>query len=84
MNGLDVCVRGADWLDSMILISPSPELVASLPNGKLPDRNDFYRYGTDHTARIAAWKRAVAECQRFADEAAAWLERPDLSFAESF
>ena len=76
--------RGMDWLSSMILIAPSAQFVASLPNAKLPDRNDFYRYATDHTARIAAWKRAVAECQRFADEAAAWLCKPDLSFAESF
>jgi len=76
--------RGADWLSSMILIAPSAEFVATLPNGKLPDRNDFYRYATDHPARIAAWKRAVAECQRFADEAASWLCNPDLSFAESF
>ncbi len=75
--------RGSDWLGSMILIAPSPELVARLPNGKLPDRKDFYHYGVDHAARIAAWKRAVAECARFADEAAAWLERPDLSFAQS-
>jgi hypothetical protein len=76
--------RGADWLSSMILIAPSLELIAALPNGKLPDRSDFHRYGTDHAARIAAWKRAVAECARFADEAAAWLSNPDLSFAESF
>ncbi len=76
--------RGMDWLSSMILIAPSAQFVASLPNAKLPDRNDFYRYATDHPARIAAWKRAVAECQRFADEAAAWLCNPDLSFAESF
>lgn len=75
--------RGGDWLASMILIAPSPELVARLPNAKLPDRNDFYRYGVDHAARIAAWKRAVAECARFADAAAAWIERPDLSFAQS-
>ncbi len=75
--------RGAGWLSSMILIAPSAQFVASLPNGKLPDRNDFYRYATDHPRRIAAWKRGVAECQRFADEAAAWLCNPDLSVAES-
>mgnify|MGYP000078050802 CR=1 FL=1 len=75
--------RGSDWLASMILIAPSPDLVARLPNGKLPDRNDFYRYGVDHAARIATWRRALAECARFADEAAAWLEHPDLSFAQS-
>ncbi|MBL8382011.1 MAG: patatin-like phospholipase family protein [Burkholderiales bacterium] len=76
--------RGAPWLASMILIAPSPAFIATLPGGKLPDRNDFYRYAGDHAARIAAWKRALAECRRFADEAAAWLTRPDLSIAESF
>ena len=76
--------RGAEWLSSMILIAPAPEFVARLPNAKLPDRSDFYRYAGDHAARIAVWKRAVAECARFADEAAAWLVKPDLSIAESF
>ena len=39
-------------------LSPSPQWVASLPGGKLPDRLDFKRYG-DHTAtRIAVWRRA--------------------------
>ena len=73
--------RGSDWLANMILISPSREFLSTLPNGKLPDRNDFYRYGADHTRRVAAWKRAVAECRRFADETADWLSKPDLSMA---
>lgn len=75
--------RGAASLANLILISHSPDFVASLPNGKLPDRSDFYRYGADHASRIAAWKCAVAECQRFADEAANWILRPDLSFAQT-
>jgi hypothetical protein len=50
-----------------------------LPNRKLPDRSDFYKYGQDHAARIGAWERAIAECDRFADAAFAWLGRPDLS-----
>ena len=73
--------RGSDWLANVILISPSREFLSTLPNGKLPDRNDFYRYGADHPRRIADWKRAVAECQRFAEQAAAWLTKPDLSIA---
>jgi len=63
----------------VLLISPSPALLARLPNGKLPDRNDFYRYGLDHDARERDWRRAMAESQRFAEEAMAWLERPDPS-----
>jgi hypothetical protein len=52
-----------------------------LPNRKVPDRNDFYRYGLDHAARIGAWERAIAESGRFAEAALAWLNRPDLSMA---
>ena len=73
--------RGSEWLTNVILISPGREFLATLPNGKLPDRNDFYRYGADHRRRIADWKRGVAECQRFAEQAAAWLTKPDLSIA---
>jgi hypothetical protein len=75
--------RGSEWLSNMILISPSREFLRTLPNGKLPDRNDFYRYGFDHARRIADWKRAVAECGRFAEQAAAWLQAPDLSMARA-
>ncbi len=67
------------WLSNVILIAPSRSLLARLPNGKLPDRNDFYRYGADHAARITAWERAISESQRFADAAMAWLKSPDLS-----
>ena len=74
---------GNAWLSNMILMSPSREFLRTLPNGKLPDRNDFYRYGLDHPRRIADWKRAVAECGRFAEQAAAWLQAPDLSIARN-
>ncbi len=71
--------RGHPWLANVLLFSPSPALLARLPNRKLPDRNDFYRYGLDHGARERDWRRAMAESQRFADEVMAWLERPDPS-----
>ena len=67
----------------MILISPSRAFLRTLPNDKLPDRKDFYRYGLDHARRITDWKRAVAECGRFAEQAAAWLQAPDLSMARA-
>jgi hypothetical protein len=37
------------------------------PNRKLPDRQDFYRYGTDHAGRERAWNRAIGESERFAE-----------------
>jgi predicted acylesterase/phospholipase RssA len=71
--------RNHPWLDDVLLIAPSRSFLATLPNGKLPDRKDFYRYGQDHASRIRDWERAIAECQRFAEAALTWLQRPDLS-----
>jgi len=73
--------RQHDWLSKVILIAPSATLLARLPNGKLPDRQDFYRYGLDHRGRIAAWQRAIAEGERFAEAAMRWLQSPDLALA---
>ena len=74
--------RDDPWLDNVILFAPSPVLIERLPNRKLPDREDFHRYGTDHAARIRDWTRAIAECARFADEVMAWLARPDPSLLQ--
>lgn len=71
--------RRHPWLDDVLLVAPSPQFLATLPNGKLPDRQDFYRYGPDHAGRIAAWERAIGECERFAEAVLRWLERPDPS-----
>lgn len=69
---------GDSALDNMILVSPSPAFVASLPNGKLPDRRDFPHYGQDHAARMRDWRRAIAESERMAAAFARWAEQPDL------
>lgn len=67
------------WLSNVILIAPSRAMLARLPGGKLPDRNDFYRFRTDHSTRIAAWEQAIAEAERFADSVMRWLLAPDPS-----
>ena len=71
--------RAHPWLANVLLVAPSQAFLDRLPSRKLPDRNDFYRYGLDHAARIRDWERAIAECERFADAAMAWLARPDPS-----
>jgi hypothetical protein len=65
------------WLDNVLLIAPSGSLIERLPNRKLPDRRDFYRYGVDHAGRERAWNRAISECERFADAVMGWMARPD-------
>ena len=37
-----------------------------MPNGKIPDRNDYYLMRDDE--RIRAWRTVVAESERLADE----------------
>ncbi len=60
--------RPTPFLDNLVLLSPSPGWVASLPRGKLPDRADFKTYGEDIAGRQRDWRRAHAESQRLADE----------------
>ncbi|MBS1179686.1 MAG: phospholipase, partial [Proteobacteria bacterium] len=63
--------RATAHLDKVVLLSPRPEWIATLPNAKLPDRNDFKAYGDNLAGRVAAWSRALSESQRLADEFAA-------------
>lgn len=66
-----------DWYDNVVLLSPSPAFLATLPRGKLLDRNDFYHYGLDHDARIRDWNQAIGQAQQLRDEFAAFTEHPD-------
>jgi hypothetical protein len=65
--------RATAHLDNVVLLSPHPDWVRTLPNAKLPDRNDFKVYGDDVAGRTEAWRRALSESQRLADEFAEGL-----------
>ena len=60
-------------LDNVVLLAPHPQWVRTLPGGKLPDRRDFKRYGDDEAGRQRAWRTALAESERLADEFAQGL-----------
>ena len=75
--------RPTHFLDRMVVLAPDPAWVRSLPNAKLPDRQDFTHYGRDLQARVRAWTTAVRMGQQLADEWAAWLQRPDPKRVES-
>ena len=60
--------RATPALDNLVLLSPSPAWVATLPGAKLPDRSDFKAWGDDHAGRQRAWRRALAESARLAEE----------------
>jgi hypothetical protein len=66
--------RSSAKLDNLVLLSPNPEWVRGLPGGKLPDRADFKRFADDDAGRMRAWRTALAESQRLADEFAALVQ----------
>jgi hypothetical protein len=57
-------------LSRLVLLSPRPEWIATLPRAKLPDRSDFKFFARNISGRIAAWRRAVAESEALAEELA--------------
>lgn len=67
------------FLDSTIVLAPNPEWVASLPNGKLPDRKDFMTYDKDLAGRVKVWNAAAKASQQLADEFGEWVERVRLN-----
>ena len=58
-------------LSRLIVLAPNPEWVARLPQGRLPNRDDFA--GCTVAERIRLWTQAVAESQALADEWQDWL-----------
>ncbi|KQM75505.1 hypothetical protein [Xylophilus sp. Leaf220] len=70
--------RPTGFLDRMMVLAPDPAWIATLPRGKLPDRQDFVHFRNDHDARAAAWTAAAGASQQLADEFDAWLARPDM------
>lgn len=72
-KGLHRRHRPTPWLDNLVVLAPTPQWVASLPRGKVPDRSDFKAWGDDAAGRMQAWHTAVGESARLADEFAQWL-----------
>lgn len=82
--------KNLDWrrpdpkhVDNTILVSPSAQFVATLPNGKIPDRTDFLNFEPEERRRI--WRTTIAACERMAEEFTDLIENDRLGeFAEPF
>ena len=46
-------------MDNVLMIYPTPEFVAALPDSKIPDRTDFTTYIDNQPQRIRNWQQAV-------------------------
>ncbi|SDJ54066.1 hypothetical protein [Microbulbifer yueqingensis] len=58
-------VRGGA-MQNVLLLAPSPAFVASLPFGKIPDRDDFYQLNTEE--RLKYWHAVVDASRRVAED----------------
>ena len=53
----------AEDLKNIVMVYPSADFVASLPLGKVPEREDFVTFVDDPETRIANWRQAVAKAE---------------------
>lgn len=49
-------------LENVVMVYPSDNLIAKLPQGKVPDREDFHTYMDHPATRIKNWRQAAAQC----------------------
>lgn len=67
----------ASSVDNTVLICPSAQFVARLPNGKIPDRTDFRTMSPKRRRR--AWRSAVAACEELACDLESVLQGGDMA-----
>lgn len=67
--------QGKQW-PNVIFMSPTPEFIASLPYGKIPDRTDFAKLPV--AERIQYWQQAVEQGKRMADQLSEWIATGEI------
>lgn len=61
--------------DNLILICPSEDFIASLPDGKIPDRSDFTRMPPQE--RLGYWLSCIERSRELAEDFQRQLDHPD-------
>lgn len=65
----------APLLDHVVVLCPSPHYLSQLPQGKIPDRRDFRKFG--HEQRVEYWQAAMTASAALAEEFAALIDGSD-------
>ncbi len=65
----------AALLDQVVVLCPSPEYLAQLPHGKIPDRGDFRKMS--HDKRVAYWQQCMDASEALGQEFAELVEGDD-------
>ena len=56
------------FMDNVLMVYPTSAFIASLPNGKVPDRDDFLTYADQQGTRIRKWWEAVEKSKHLGEE----------------
>lgn len=57
-----------EHFENVLIVAPAKDFTASLPNGKIPDRNDFKTFFEKDRERFAFWKTVAQKSGELADE----------------
>jgi hypothetical protein len=71
--------QSSPFIDNVLVLAPQPQWIQSLPNQKLPDRQDFVTYAKDYEGRVSAWQTACKASEQLSLEWQSWLKNPDFS-----
>ena len=63
--------------DNVVVVCPSKEYIASLPNNKIPDRTDFTDF--DAPIRIKNWQTVLTQGDRLAEAFDDFIEKQSLN-----
>ena len=67
----------AKHTDMTLVICPSSEFVAGLPNAKIPDRKDFQTMSPELRRKV--WRSAVSACEALAEDLSQTLYRDEMA-----
>jgi hypothetical protein len=81
-KGLKWRHKNTAFLDNVVVLAPTPSFVASLPNGKIPDRDDFKTYMDNFAGRERAWSAAVSASQQLVQEFKHFLTTQDVALIQ--
>jgi hypothetical protein len=60
--------KSTAFLDNVVVLAPTADWIRTLPNGKIPDRQDFHAYADDFAGRAKAWNGAVNLSEKLVHE----------------
>ena len=75
--------KSTAFLDNVVVLAPTAEWARTLPDGKIPDRQDFHIYADNFAGREKAWSGAVSQSEQLVQEFKDYLDNQDHRIIQS-